>query len=57
MDIEEDSGLGGQALYYRWISAFVRKTNAAQCEEMLNIFLGHFWEGGGVGEDSLAPFL
>ena len=37
--------------------AFVRKTNAAQCEEMLNIFLGHFWEGGGVGEDSLAPFL
>ena len=24
---------------------------------MLNIFLGHFWEGGGVGEDSLAPFL
>ena len=35
----------------------LEKAYAVQCEEMLNIFLGHFWEGGGVGEDSLAPFL
>ena len=25
----------------------LEKTYAVQCEEMLNIFLGHFWEEGG----------